>query len=105
MQVTHSDVHLALTAHSAGVCTAWYSMITTYYPDNDTTRMNQLSSWKTGKNTYTTVLGSDKNKEDVQMNRRWLQREPPGTDPTKTKYLNLLYKKCTSGAVEMLISL
>jgi hypothetical protein len=68
-------------------------MITAHYPDNDTTRMNKLSSWHTGKSTYTTSLGSDRNKEDVQMNRRWLKREPPGTDPTKTRYTNLLYNK------------
>ena len=68
-------------------------MITAHYPDNDTTRMNKLSSWQTGKSTYTTTLGSDTNKEDVQMNRRWLKRLPPGNDPTKTKYKNLLHKK------------
>ena len=27
------------------------------------------------------------------MNRRWLKRGPPGTNPTKTKYDNLLYQK------------
>ena len=107
MQVIHLDVHLALAAHSAGVCTAWYSMITTHYPDNDTTRMNQLSSWRTGKKTYTTNLGSDTNKEHVQMNRRWLKRAPPGTDLTKTVYSNLLYNKMSQwsrGAADLTVN-
>ena len=79
MQVIHLDVHLALTAHIAGVCTAWHSMITTHYPDNDTTRMNQLSSWKIGKKTYTLgKVGKLENWEEVNMPGHGQRQEQKG---------------------------